>query len=383
MGIREIDKRLAELNSSDRLSLLNETLEHFQKSGNNEAVCDVLFLLGSEYTSTGELSKGGETYQRAAELFQSTGNLNGEAISYNNLGFIHKVLGDTETALNFYNKALDIYRKAGSKQRESKVLSNTGKLYFDSGEYLEAIECFEDALELPGDSGDDQNSANILVALGSSYLKANDLPRALEAFNKSLELRKNLGDKKGVSVSLKLAAGVYLLMGEEDKAEKLIMNNAEIAWKPLDSTDSAADTYEGSESAQNSAHNLAEISRNVVEMVKQSSEAKNLSLIFRQETGNIPVMTNREEASELIRSLVLRAIDWTEAGKSVYVYAGFHGGKARCEVIDEGADMTADEASEDPVISGIRDAAEGSSIVLSHEKMIGAGNTFILEFYGN
>src|SRR5690606_17450300 len=259
---------------------------------------------------TGELSKGGETYQRAAELFQSTGNLNGEAISYNNLGFIHKALGDTETALNFYNKALDIYRKAGSKQRESKVLSNTGKLYFDSGEYLEAIECFEDALELPGDSGDDQNSANILVALGSSYLKANDLPRALEAFNKSLELRKNLGDKKGVSVSLKLAAGVYLLMGNEDKGGKLIMENAAIMWKP--SENAAPDTYE----SMNSALNLVEIAGSVFEEEKQSAAAKNVSLIFRQEGGNIPVMTNREEASGLIRSLVSRAIDWTQAGKS-------------------------------------------------------------------
>lgn len=379
MGLRDLEKRLAELSNSERLSLLNETLEHFEKSGNNEAVCDVLFLMGTEYISKGEFSKGSEIYVKSADLCKSSGNLNGEAISYNNLGFINKVMGDQKSALNFYDKALNIYRKAGSKHRESLMLSNIGKLYFDRGEYLEAIECFEDAIELSGESTDLQSNANMLVALGNSYVKANDLSRALEAYNKSLEERKKLGDKKGVSASLKLAAGVFLLLGEERKAEQILMENAALMWTPPEGTIGKEFPLD----AQDSVINLTEITAAIFEEIKNKAYENNIKLFSREESTAIPVIADKVIAGELLNSLLLLAIDRTPPGESVYLYTGLHNGKARCEIIDEGPDMSADETSSDPKINEIRNKALTTGYVLSHEKMMGKGNSFILEFKRN
>lgn len=370
--MRDLNKQLAELSSSERISLLNETLDHFMGSKNTDAVCNVLFLMGNEYISAGELSKGRESYISAAEKFNSTGNHKGEAVSYNNLGFICKTQGDNVSALGYYSQALGIYRAAGDTKGESRSLSNIGKLFFDKGEYLKAIEYYEDAYQLKN-TDDPQNTSQILVGLGISYQKANDYPRALDAFKESIELRKQLGDRRGAANSLKLTAATYLLMGEPERAEQLIMENTVITRIPGESDN-------GIKNGAGEIINLVDIIQNILNEKAGEAESKNVSIFYRYESDDISLIANKDTASELINRLVSFGIGHTPSGNNVFIYAGLHGGKSRCEVIDEGADLSADAALQDPEIESIRGLAMDSGYTLSHENMMGTGNTFILEF---
>jgi tetratricopeptide (TPR) repeat protein len=110
--------------------------------------------------------------------------------------------------------------QTNSSDAAQKVYGEAEKLYEQgTAESLRgAIVKYEEALKLYRKAGNRSREALTLHNMGGVYLNLGEQQKALEYYSQSLPLKRTLGDRGGEATTLYIIGGIYLNLGEKEKA---------------------------------------------------------------------------------------------------------------------------------------------------------------------
>ncbi|HSQ32714.1 MAG TPA: AAA family ATPase [Gemmatimonadaceae bacterium] len=141
----QIHARLGDKRTSERMAA--EGVEMAESLGDAAILADAVTRLGNSILS----SAPGRAYpilRRALELYESIGDVRGQARTYGNLGVAAQWESRLDEARQAYSRAIAMARAGGMPDVWGLVSVNLGVLYQKCGEYDRAKELFSEALEL-------------------------------------------------------------------------------------------------------------------------------------------------------------------------------------------------------------------------------------------
>jgi predicted ATPase/DNA-binding CsgD family transcriptional regulator/DNA-binding XRE family transcriptional regulator len=141
-----------------------------------------------------------QTYSHAGlALFETLGDLVGQARSLNQLGLIAWRQANFALAHDHFTQSLQLHRSAGTPEQCARVLNNLGMVARARGEYMQALSLYAESLAILRQSGDHHSVAGVLGNMGTVALDQCDLQSATQWFAESLALWRRLGTKVGVA----------------------------------------------------------------------------------------------------------------------------------------------------------------------------------------
>jgi len=110
--------------------------------------------------------------------------------------------------------------QTNSSDAAQKVYGEAEKLYEQgTAESLRGASVkYEEALKLYRKAGNRSREALTLHNMGGVYLNLGEQQKALEYYSQSLPLKRTLGDRGGEATTLYIIGGIYLNLGEKEKA---------------------------------------------------------------------------------------------------------------------------------------------------------------------
>ena len=131
-------------------------------------LANALSALGSNSLLQADYPKALDNYQKALEINEQTGNIQGQGNNYNNIGLVYYSI-DYPRALEYYQKTLRINERTGNKNNLANCLGNIGNIYNELQDYASALEYYEKALAISENLGNLRNVAGNLVNIGNVY----------------------------------------------------------------------------------------------------------------------------------------------------------------------------------------------------------------------
>ncbi|MBI4751961.1 MAG: tetratricopeptide repeat protein [Acidobacteria bacterium] len=157
-------------------------------------------------------------YQAALKLFQSVGDVQGQATCLNAIGFSFYSIGEPQKAIGFYEQTLPLVATLKDRSGEGYTLYNLGLAYSSMGEKLTAIRYYLQALPHFEATQDLYGKGSVLNGIGAAYAVTGDLQKAVEYYQKALPLREKVGDQNGLAVTVSNLGQVYDSLGRKQQA---------------------------------------------------------------------------------------------------------------------------------------------------------------------
>jgi tetratricopeptide (TPR) repeat protein len=141
----QIQARLGDKRTSERLAA--EGVEMAERFGDPALLADAVTRLGNSILSESP-ARAYPILRRALELYESTGDVRGQARTYGNLGVAAQWESRLEEARQAYDRAIAMARAGGMPDVWGIVSVNLGVLLQKCGEYARAKELFSESLDL-------------------------------------------------------------------------------------------------------------------------------------------------------------------------------------------------------------------------------------------
>ena len=205
-----------------------------------------------------------EYFFRAHELFVTSNQLSGVAMSLNNIGNVYRITGDIESALLFFDEAFAIYSDMGDPLGGVQVLSNKvaalidgdrleqaekvlniteeiakknrilfGPLFRNRGillikktEYSRAEELMQTALANT-DPENPSEFATVNFALGKLMFETQRYEKAIDFFKTALKADRLSGFNKSIADDLAAIGSAYLKLGKTELAVNFLKRSVE------------------------------------------------------------------------------------------------------------------------------------------------------------
>jgi len=184
--------------------------------------------LGYIYFAIGELDKAEQMLNKALQINEKLGRLEGMATDYGNLGIIYLTKGELNKAEEMQNKALDIYEKLSRLEGIARQYGNLGVIYQTKDELDKAEQMHNKALEIAEKLGLIAGTAGQYLNLGVIYRTRGELDKAEQMINKAVELNKKLGRLEGIAIDYGNLGMIYKDRGELDRAEEIFQEGLKI-----------------------------------------------------------------------------------------------------------------------------------------------------------
>jgi len=177
--------------------------------------------LGYIYYCIGELNKAEKIVNKALQINENLGRLEGMAVQYGNLGLIYRTKGELDKAEEMHNKSLEIHEKLGRQEGMASDYGNLGLIYQTRGDLDKAEEMHKRSLEISEKLGLQEIRASQYGNLGLIYQARGELDKAEQTYNKALAIYKNLGLQEGMAKAFTNLGTIYGIKGDLDKAEEI------------------------------------------------------------------------------------------------------------------------------------------------------------------
>ena len=164
-----------------------QALEAFRRAGDASSEGEVLIRTGGAEAQAGRLPEAISTFERAAVLLRSSGNLWGAAAALNNIAFLTALEGRFSEALPLLHEAREMYRVVGTKDGLATLSDSMALVMTGLGEYDEAFVHYEQALDLFREMGNRREVASVLAHMGRARVEQGDLDRAQSCLREALE----------------------------------------------------------------------------------------------------------------------------------------------------------------------------------------------------
>jgi len=188
------------------------------KLSDKKWLSSALSAMGGSYLTLNDYPSALENYQKALEINERIGNLQGIGNNYNNIGLVYYSIFDYPKALEYHQKTLNINERTGNKTGMGNSLGNIGNIYNDLHDYPKAVEYYERALSISENTNNLQSVAGNLVNLGNVYTKLQNYKKALEYKQSALKINEQLGNQPRIANNLGNIGNVYILLEDYPSA---------------------------------------------------------------------------------------------------------------------------------------------------------------------
>lgn len=202
------------------LDYYRQALELSRDDPKRKAV--VLDFIGRAYSEMNELDLAQPYFRDALTLCRKTQYHKFIAYTLNDLGALFVKQDKFRIAERFHKEALVELEKYVPDDGEGGLAETQAYLadaQSASGEYGAAIQNYQHALSFQEQAGDVVGEAQTRVSLGRAAMNLQDRDLALQSFLKASELYREVHNRGGESTSRFLAAKIFQLQGDYDRAQ--------------------------------------------------------------------------------------------------------------------------------------------------------------------
>ena len=178
--------------------------------------------MGNIHLRLGKAKEALAHYEKALELREKHGDLQGMASTLNNLGILSRRSGEALGAVDYFRRAIKIQAKLGDWSSQATSLNNLANLYYDDAKVDRAVDTYSKSLELSRQTGDQQTEAMIHANLGGIEAMRGIYGRALDHYLTSLRLRRRLRTPGRMEETLISIGHVLIEAGEFPRARRLL-----------------------------------------------------------------------------------------------------------------------------------------------------------------
>ncbi len=208
---------------------LTAALPYAQKMENPLFPTGTLFNLGVVYSFKGDYEKALSYYYKCMEINNANDYELGNADCLNSIAIVNRKLGKETEALEKYKEALALFEKANRKWDQANVKSNIGNLLSDRGEFDEAMRYYSAAREINLEINDQWGMCMNNIAIGDLNMLVDQFNNALEHYKRALFLADSLDLPKEQVDALEATGKAYVALGENAKAEPILLRALERA----------------------------------------------------------------------------------------------------------------------------------------------------------
>lgn len=195
----------------------NKALQLYEETGDTNGQCEVLIYLGEAWHNS-DVVRTLDIDLEALRIARDAGHPKHEAASLNNLSWVYKSLGELEKGRTSGEQALKIYRELGDLWGESRSLDALGEVYSALGEQEQALESFEKALHLYREVGNHWQEGWMLIHTGGIYSDQGQQNLARKHYEQALNISKRVGNRWVENAALNNLGNISLDGGQQDQA---------------------------------------------------------------------------------------------------------------------------------------------------------------------
>ncbi|HXG67413.1 MAG TPA: VWA domain-containing protein, partial [Blastocatellia bacterium] len=173
-------------------------------------------------------------HQEALALYRRAEDQQGQAIALLNLGDDYRRLKDQQKAQESYEGALFHARAAGARSLEAYILISLGRLYegSDPPDKQKTQTYYEQALAIYQETGDIEWQMSMLNNLAGIYLELGDPDKAIATYEQEIKLGQAYGivfSAPAILAKYMTTAQMFTAMGEVDKAAEYYAKALEVS----------------------------------------------------------------------------------------------------------------------------------------------------------
>ncbi|RYE28453.1 MAG: tetratricopeptide repeat protein [Sphingobacteriales bacterium] len=190
---------------AETLGFWIESLEVFEKIGDDVGVSNMLNNIGAIYLNQGADDKALEYMLKSLKLAEKTGDTLRIATALGNVGGIYHNKKDP-IAINYLLKAIPLLEGSNYKLEYIGLTANIGEVYFDNNNTQKAFEYFRKSLKAAGNTFDATFGYS---GIGRTHMKDGNYEMALLNLNTALSIAQKEDDKLQIFRVLRGLADVY------------------------------------------------------------------------------------------------------------------------------------------------------------------------------
>jgi adenylate cyclase len=200
----------------------NKALVLSDKIGYLDGSAEAYWLIGRIEFNKGHLTQSGQSFEKASQLFNKTGNQRMYAITLKDFADYQRTRGKLKEATETVSKAklIAISSKNFTLQAECELL--LGAIDIANGDFPAAIDRTLKSLRISEESTEPQGMVNAYLQLGNINSLQGNLKTSNQFFFKALELNKKAGNKLGEADANCNLGSNFLKEGNLEKAEMYI-----------------------------------------------------------------------------------------------------------------------------------------------------------------
>ena len=209
----------AEGRTADALSWCERAVAEAEAAGDQEALAQAYNVL--EWVDIMMGRSDGRHLRKALAIYETKGDLAGQAKILTNLGAEAYFSGQWDEAIECWERGREAYITVGQPVDAASSDSNMGEVLSDQGRLDEAETLLREALRVWRASGDRYSYAGTLSQLGRVLSRAGRHEEALELFAEARAGLESVGAQADVLETDAKVAECYLFMGRHDDALEL------------------------------------------------------------------------------------------------------------------------------------------------------------------
>jgi signal transduction histidine kinase len=188
---------LSSKKGADRIQVLNQLATTLRESNQAEALV---------------LSKEADSL---AKVFKDT---SGQSRALENIGWVYYRQGQWQKSFDFSKNAYDLAILSNNKLQAARLMNNLGALYYEQQNYQMAIQQFRKGYLLATEVNDLATRIRSLNNVAFNFIQTNQLDSAELYANRSINLNQEAGSPYLLSFAYRILGDVYLARAQYDSA---------------------------------------------------------------------------------------------------------------------------------------------------------------------
>jgi tetratricopeptide (TPR) repeat protein len=207
--------------TSEAIECGERTVAEAEAADDAEALADAYFVMAKAY---GQLGRDGAAslMQRSLEAYQRAGNLEKQTDVLSNIGAVCQTEGRWHDALSYYQRAREAAQRAGSTVEAAVLNVNIAEILTDRGEWTEAEALLVETLPVWKATQYRYHLGHCLVQLGRVLLRTGRLNDALGRLEEAKVNFLEVGSEKNIPPVDACIGECRVAMGNPDAALELV-----------------------------------------------------------------------------------------------------------------------------------------------------------------
>ncbi len=200
---------------------------------------DQRLAAGVDHYDSGRYARAVEEWEKALSLFESAGNVNGQADVRMRLGDAYEAMGKYPDALDHFRQAFELANAGDDQALLAATMGGLGKIYRLTGDFDQSRHYLELGLGLAESIRADHTAASILNNYGNLLAVQNAFTEARKAYAEGRRFSENSGDSLLTAKILLNLARLSLKQGNDAEAPEHASAGLDALRRSPDSRDKA------------------------------------------------------------------------------------------------------------------------------------------------